>query len=38
MKRKILITGGAGNVGGSLARRLTSDPENEVVLDIFESD
>lgn len=32
MKRKILITGGAGNVGGSLARRLTADPENEVVI------
>lgn len=32
MKRKILITGGAGNVGGSLARRLVEDPENEVVV------
>jgi UDP-glucose 4-epimerase len=32
MKRKILITGGAGNVGGSLARRLASNPENEVVI------
>ncbi len=32
MKRKILITGGAGNVGGSLARRLAADPENEVVI------
>jgi UDP-glucuronate decarboxylase len=30
--RKILITGGAGNVGGSLARRLVSDPENHVVI------
>lgn len=32
MKRKILITGGAGNVGGSLARRLVSDPDNYVVV------
>lgn len=32
MKRKILITGGAGNVGGSLARRLVSDPDNEVMI------
>ncbi len=32
MKRKILITGGAGNVGGSLARRLAADPENEIVI------
>lgn len=31
-KRKILITGGAGNVGGSLARRLASKPENFVVI------
>lgn len=30
--RKILITGGAGNVGGSLARRLASRPENFVVV------
>lgn len=30
--RKILITGGAGNVGGSLACRLTQSPENEVVV------
>ena len=30
--RKILITGGAGNVGGSLACRLTASPENEVVV------
>lgn len=30
-RRKILITGGAGNVGGSLARRLASRPENFVV-------
>ena len=29
---KILITGGAGNVGGSLARRLVQDPENYVVI------
>jgi UDP-glucose 4-epimerase len=32
VKRKILITGGAGNIGGSLARRLASDPENEIVV------
>lgn len=28
----ILITGGAGNVGGSLARHLVTDPENNVVI------
>ncbi len=32
MKRKILITGGAGNIGGSLARRLVADSENEIVI------
>jgi UDP-glucuronate decarboxylase len=32
MKRKILITGGAGNVGGSLARRLAADPDNYIVI------
>jgi UDP-glucuronate decarboxylase len=32
LKKKILITGGCGNVGGSLARRLTTDPENSVVI------
>lgn len=32
MKRKILITGGAGNIGGSLARRLSEDCENAVVI------
>ena len=32
MQRKILITGGAGNVGGSLARRLVLDPNNYVVI------
>jgi UDP-glucose 4-epimerase len=32
MKRRILITGGAGNIGGSLSRRLASDPDNEVVV------
>ena len=32
MKKKILITGGAGNVGGSLARRLVTDPNNHVVI------
>lgn len=31
-RRKILVTGGAGNVGGSLARRLASRPENFVVI------
>jgi len=30
--RKILITGGAGNIGGSLARRLVQDPGNTVVI------
>ncbi len=32
MKRKFLITGGAGNVGGSLARRLVEDKDNYVVV------
>ena len=32
MKKNILITGGCGNVGGSLARRLVDDPENFVVI------
>jgi UDP-glucose 4-epimerase len=31
-QRKILITGGAGNVGGSLACRLAESPYNEVVV------
>ncbi|MBB3207570.1 UDP-glucose 4-epimerase [Rhodopirellula rubra] len=31
-RRKILITGGAGNVGGSLACRLVQTPTNEVVV------
>ncbi|MEM6980486.1 MAG: NAD-dependent epimerase/dehydratase family protein [Planctomycetota bacterium] len=30
--RRILITGGAGNIGGSLACRLIQDPDNEVVV------
>ena len=30
--RNILITGGSGNVGGSLARRLASNPDNYVVI------
>lgn len=32
MKRKILITGGAGNVGGGLAKRLVKDESNFVVV------
>lgn len=32
MSARILITGGAGNVGGSLARRLVADPDNYVVI------
>lgn len=32
MIRNIMITGGAGNVGGSLARRLVADPENNVII------
>lgn len=32
MARKILITGGAGNIGGSLARRLVQNPDNHVVI------
>lgn len=32
MMRKILITGGAGNVGGSLAKKLVTNPENFVVI------
>lgn len=31
-KRKILITGGAGNIGGSLAKRLVADDSNYVVI------
>lgn len=30
--RKILVTGGAGNIGGSLASKLASDTENYVVI------
>lgn len=30
--RRILITGGAGNVGGSLARRLVENPENYIYI------
>ena len=29
---KILITGGAGNIGGSLARRLLENPEHDVTI------
>ena len=32
MKRNILITGGCGNVGGSLARRLSKDPNNFITI------
>src|SRR5215216_230882 len=32
MTRRILITGGAGNVGASLARRLVLNPRNHVVI------
>jgi UDP-glucose 4-epimerase len=32
VRTKILITGGAGNIGGSLARRLVADPSNYVVI------
>src|SRR4051794_4907855 len=32
MTRKILITGGAGNIGASLARRLAANPDNQVVV------
>ncbi|MCX6879278.1 MAG: NAD-dependent epimerase/dehydratase family protein [Verrucomicrobia bacterium] len=31
-QRRILITGGAGNIGGALASRLAGDPENYVVV------
>jgi UDP-glucose 4-epimerase len=32
MLRRILITGGAGNIGASLARRLVTNPDNFVVV------
>ena len=32
MKRKILITGGAGFIGSSLAERLSRDPDNYIVI------
>jgi UDP-glucose 4-epimerase len=32
MSKRILITGGAGNIGASLARRLVMNPENYVVI------
>ncbi|MFN8165099.1 MAG: NAD-dependent epimerase/dehydratase family protein [Bacteroidia bacterium] len=32
MKRKILITGGAGFIGSSLAERLSHDPDNYIVI------
>jgi UDP-glucuronate decarboxylase len=31
-QRTILVTGGAGNIGGALASRLVQDPENYVVI------
>lgn len=31
-KRKILVTGGCGNVGGALVNRLVSDPDNWVTI------
>lgn len=30
--QKILVTGGAGNIGGELVKRLVSDPANQVVV------
>jgi UDP-glucose 4-epimerase len=32
MKRTILVTGGAGNIGGALVSRLTENPDNYVVI------
>jgi len=32
MKRTILVTGGAGNIGGALVSRLTENPDNYVVV------
>lgn len=32
MQKKILITGGAGHIGGSLAQRLVKNPDNHVVV------
>jgi UDP-glucose 4-epimerase len=32
MERRILITGGAGNIGASLARRLARDPNNRIAI------
>jgi len=32
MRRKILVTGGAGNVGGALAAKLVENPNNEVII------
>jgi UDP-glucose 4-epimerase len=32
MERRILITGGAGNIGASLARRLARDPNNSIAI------
>lgn len=32
LKKNILITGGCGNVGGSLARRLAADSDNSIVI------
>ena len=32
MRKKILITGGAGHIGGSLGRYLVMNPDNEIVI------
>lgn len=32
MRKKILVTGGAGNVGGALAAKLVENPNNDVII------
>jgi UDP-glucuronate decarboxylase len=32
MQNKILVTGGAGNVGGAIAKKLTENPANQVIV------